>query len=290
VSVREGPNVRRTFDGVRLDLSGGIASLSLFATVPVDTKPNAFDDGHSNDALFLGAYATFPSFLPSGVVDLYALWLSRDNADYSRGVAREGRASVGARLGGKLGILEYDYEAVGQAGYFGGAPIRAWTVATDTAMRLPLPAAPRVGIRADVASGDRPGGGFRPQRAFNALFPRGAYFGDDDIIGPRNFYDVHSFVTVSPLAWVHVTAEWGWFWRESLTDGIYNVPGDVLVAAGASNERFIGHHPALSAQVELSRHASFSAYASRFVPGGFLKNEARTATIDFAAWSMTYRF
>ena len=45
VSYREGPNVRRSFDGLRTTLRTRTWTVDAFATRPVQTKPGLFDDG-----------------------------------------------------------------------------------------------------------------------------------------------------------------------------------------------------------------------------------------------------
>jgi len=99
VSVRESPNVRQSFDGVRANMRWNEIQLDAFAMRPVETKPGVFDDGPDPHAKFWGLYAVTPfPLLPGGKADFYYLGLERDMAQFDQGTAHEMRHSVGTRL------------------------------------------------------------------------------------------------------------------------------------------------------------------------------------------------
>ncbi len=52
VSMREGPNVRQSFDGLRLSLRAGQWSVDGFATKPVETNRGLFDDSANHRQTF----------------------------------------------------------------------------------------------------------------------------------------------------------------------------------------------------------------------------------------------
>jgi hypothetical protein len=41
-----------------------------------------------------------------------------------------------------------------------------------------------------------------------------------------------------------------------LKDGVYNIPGDLIVPAGSSQARFVGHRPGIEAYWQVDRHVS----------------------------------
>ncbi|WP_428978619.1 alginate export family protein [Chenggangzhangella methanolivorans] len=58
-----------------------------------------------------------------------------------------------------------------------------------------VPLRPFVELKANVISGDRgPGGRLG---TFNALFPKGKYFGEIGLIGPANLVNLHPVIGVS---------------------------------------------------------------------------------------------
>jgi len=96
VSVREAPNVRLTFDGVKAILKVNGWQVDAFAVKPVRTKTGMFDDDSDPNQNFWGLYAVTPvPWLPGGNVDLYYLGLDRKNARFEQGTAHELRHSVG---------------------------------------------------------------------------------------------------------------------------------------------------------------------------------------------------
>src|SRR5262249_39724100 len=86
VSVREGPNVRQSFDGVRATWSppGSGWRVEAFAVHPVAVSIKAFDDSSDRTQDFWGVYVA-RSFAAAGgkwELDGYALELDRDRVHY----------------------------------------------------------------------------------------------------------------------------------------------------------------------------------------------------------------
>jgi hypothetical protein len=195
VSVREGPNVRQSFDRARLRSRFGEWRIDAWAARPDLDKRGFFDNVPDHCTSFWGVYATRPSRRRVSL-DGYYLGLDRKSFTYNRGTARETRHNLGARLWRSTATKEsdwdFDYEAVWQFGSFGAAGIRAWTVASDTGYSfLATPVRPRISVKADISSGDDPRS--HSLGTFSPIFPLGNYFGvlADTGPGPVNFIDVH---------------------------------------------------------------------------------------------------
>ena len=113
---------------------------------------------------------------------------------FDAGSGREQRHSVGGRVWGRTDFWDYNYEMVFQWGRFSDGAIRAWTTASDTGFRIEsAPLRPRIGLKADIASGDNDLAD-HTLGTFNALFPKGAYFSQADLLGPYNLMDLHPSV------------------------------------------------------------------------------------------------
>ena len=291
VSIREEPNVRQTFDGLRASVSLRQWHIDSFVTKPVETNPDVFDDSPDHARTFWGIYAVRPwNLLPNATVDLYYLGIDRKNARFDQGAARETRHSVGTRLSGRRKAWDYNYELVYQWGSFGGADIRAWTVASDDGYTLTqMRFRPRIGLKADVTSGDRdrtlPG-----LQTFNALFPKGAYFGEIALIGPANHMDLHPSVDLKiTKKWI-LTMEYVFFWRQSLNDGVYGPAMNILRSAGSSRSRFVGSQPSVQAEWDISRHFSWTGNYTHFFAGPFLTDTKPGMDVNFFTTWITYRF
>ena len=91
VSYREGPNVRRSFDGVRAMLQTRAWTVDAFLTRPALTRPGFFDDGPDLERSFWGAQVT-RGLGRSVSLDMYYLGLTNDSATYDQG-QREGNST-----------------------------------------------------------------------------------------------------------------------------------------------------------------------------------------------------
>jgi hypothetical protein len=70
---------------------------------------------------------------------------------------------------------------------------------------------------------------------------------------------------------VTVSTDWIFYWRQSLQDGVYNVPGTLIRASGNSNARFVGQRPGIEARWQVDRHIWAQADYGVFYAGDFLK-------------------
>ena len=289
VGIREEPNVRQSFDGGRVTLGLHQWQIDAFATKLVLTKPGMFDDVPDPKTTFWGVYAVRPwTLLPHGKVDLYYLGVDRKNATFARGTADELRHSLGTRVSGQSVAWDYNYEAVFQWGSFGSEDIRAWTVASDDGYTLnDVRFRPRLGLRADVTSGDSTG---RTLRTFNPLFPKGSYFGEIALIGPANHFDLHPSVAFKVTKNWTITPEGVFFWRQSLDDGIYRPPMILIRSAGTSRSRYVGAQPSVQAEWQINRHFTWAANYTHFFAGPFVQDTQPAKDVNYTTTWLTFRF
>jgi hypothetical protein len=291
VSFRAGLNVRQSFDGARLTLNKKEWQVDTFATKPVETSRGVFDDSPDHTRSFWGVYSvrSFPA-LPKGNIDLYYLGLDRKHARFDAGSGREQRHSVGARLWGTTESWDYNYELVFQWGRFGPGNIRAWTIASDTGFRTEsFKLRPRLGLKADVASGDQDATD-QTLGTFNALFPKGAYFSDADLLGPYNLMDLHPSVELNLTQSLKLTTDADFFWRQTIHDGIYGIPGNLLESGGGTAARYIGCHTSAQLEWNINRHVSVTAMYLHLFPGDFLRQVTPDRPVNFVATWLSYRF
>lgn len=291
ISVREGPNVRRSFDGFRAMFRTGEVRIDGFAAKPAETNRHVFDDGPDHAQALWGAYAVLPlPLLPGGNIDIYYIGLFRREAGFDQGAARETRHSVGTRLWRSEPPLDCNFEFLYQWGSFGNGDIGAWTAASDTGYTLArMPLSPRFGLRADIASGDEDPADPDLQ-TFNPLFPKGAYFSEAGLIGPANFIDLDPSLGLHLTDRVTLVFDWDFFWRESNRDGLYN-NAVVLVRSGKTSEaRYIGSMPQAQLLWEIDRHLKFVAIYGRFFAGRFLKETGPGEDVDYVTTWVSYKF
>lgn len=294
IDVREGPNVRLSFDGFLVKSKVNEWLVDGFAMRPDLDNPGFFDNAPNHQVGFWGVYAT--RSLPKRTsLELYYLGLDRKEATFQRGTAQEVRHSLGGRISRPIATersgWDFDAEALWQFGTFGSANIEAWTVASETGYRIPtIPLKPRFSAKADISSGDHPNS--NTLGTFNPLFPKGNYFGVLATTGPGpiNFIDLHPRVEVTLPHGVTASFDWIVQWRESLDDGVYAVPGFLIRAADGSRARFVGHRPGTEIRWQKTRHLWFQADYGIFYAGKFLKETQPGRNLNYWALWAGYKF
>ena len=294
VDVREGPNVRETFDGASLNWKTSSWNIDGFALKPVLNGPGVFDAPPDHGSTFWGVYAVHPiPKIKEGNIDLYYLGLARKDAVFEIGSADELRHTVGGRLWGRRGGWSYDSEAAFQGGSFGARNIRAWGTGHDTSYTFrSIRLRPQIGASALVASGSH-GNSQSDLGTLNPLFPTGYYFGQGGIalLGPSNLMAIGPKIGLQFTKSLSVVADNNVFWRTSLQDGLYGPGVNLLVSGQGNSERYVGIQPSVGAYWNANRHLSVSAaYAHSYV-GSFLVNASpQGKDVNYGAVWTTYKF
>lgn len=298
ISIRYGANVPRAFDAVKGIVTAGPWRVDAFYGRPVQPTPDLFDDGRDAKRTAWGLYATRPLDLGhlgfegggSAGLDAYYIGYRNRRAGFDAGRANELRHTIGLRSFGKAAGWDWNWEAMGQFGRFGSGSIRAWSFATDSGYRFTdLPLQPRLGLKANIASGD---GNPRDDRleTFNPLFPRAKYFGELTPIGPYNLMNLHPSLDLALSDDFSLSASAIAFWRESLDDGVYDLTGGLLRSGAASKARYVGTQGELVLSYSSGRSFEGLVSYSLFRPGPFLKDSGPAKTIHFAGMEAVFKF
>lgn len=286
VGTRYGPNVPLAFDGVRGIFRVGTANINVFALNPVAPGPASFDDRTSAAKALWGSYATLTHF----GLDLYYLGTRNRQAHYGGVTDREVRHTFGARVFGTREGWHWNFEAAGQVGRFGTRRIAAWTLASEIGHRFAQsPGTPDATVRVNVVSGDTRAGD-RTLGTFNALFPKGKYFGELSPVGPTNIVSANP--RVSAVLGKGVTASLAGmaYWRYTTGDGIYDIPGNLVRGPGTSGARFIGKEAEATLAWQATAELELSISASAFAPGGFIRATGPAQTITLVGTEANFRF
>ncbi len=291
-ALREGPNVPLSFDGVRVIAHAGPWQLDGWAARPVDTTPGVFDDGshHSFDVWGVYGSRVITRSRQSVGLDVYYLGLARDAAQFEQGTANETRHTFGARVWHQ-GVWAYDAEAMFQAGRFGSGDIRAWrSVIEGSHLLADAVWSPRLGLVLDAASGDKNAADPNLQ-TFNAMFQSGTYSGRAQLLGPSNSIRFEPSVTFAPARQVLVSAGLGFYWRQSIYDALYGIPGQVVVPSNGVTDRYEGSRPTVQIDWQLTRHLSAHVNCIYAFNGQFEEQSVHaTPTMSYVSPWVTYRF
>ena len=260
VGMREGPNVRYTYQGIRATyILPGKVSIDAFATQPVNFKPGTFDDGPSHTSAFHGVYVSAPNRVLGFGADVYWYEYKRDRGVLFEGVGKDDRNNWGARLWRRGPTIDIDLEGNHQSGRFANQDIDAYAILFEggyTFSRAPM--APRLGIRANVFSGDRRAGD-GTAGTFVAASPRLPVTSEPGFVNLSNLMALYPNLTLKPRSDVTILVGPDFLWRNSRNDGVYVGPAGASFAPYASS-RAIGTELNLEASWQATKRLQFRIY------------------------------
>lgn len=300
LTVREGPNVRLSFDAAAVRYARPQFSLELLAGTPVETDAGTFDDDWLRTERSLwGAYATMPltGAGPSAgtALDVYYLGTRNQDAAFFEGVGLELRHTLGARFFGRHGVWDWNLEGIGQLGTFTPnatdreGTLLAGAFSFDAGATFDRPWRTRLGLKCDFITGDDDAGD-GDLGTFSPLYPRGSYFGDIGLIGPANLLVLMPTWRTHFHPSVFFDLYGGGFWRQNTGDGIYGGSGNRVRGPGGSDERFIGSQINALLGWTISRNLYLEITYAHFFAGAFLADTGPSEDVDYAGITLAFRF
>ena len=290
LSIREGTNIRQSFDGARWIFKHKALRFDALFYAYNTQRTGLFDNRIDTDHLLWGFYSVWK--LPTNTtntLDFYYLGVRNQEALFDEATNKEIRHSVGIRHAGNSGSLKYNSEFIYQFGSFGSGQINAWTISTELYYTLQSNWKPTLGLKAEIISGDKTNGDGDLQ-TFNALYPRGGYFGLLALVGPANLMDVHpSLKLIIAKDWM-LNLDWDFFWRHQLEDGIYLPSGRLNLSNSESDQGFIGHQPGIQLAYTINAFMDVEASYFIFFPGTFLEEVSDGARFSQFGTSFSFRF
>lgn len=290
ISVREGPNNRQSFDGLKIMYQGNSLRTDLFYSHYVRTRKGFFNDRPSANTRLWGLYIVQNNIAPLINADIYYLGLYKQQAAFDDGTGKEVRHSIGTRIWHNGEKFKYDAEAVYQFGRFNEKKIRAYTASLNTSYtfnshRLK----PKIGLKSELISGDRAYNDNKLQ-TFNPLFPRGGYFGLAALIGPENLAGLHPSWSFNAWEALNISFDYDIIWRYSSNDGLY-APNNRLIYSGRNTaQKLIGHQYSMIANYAFNRYLAFSAVFTWFNAGPYLKAATPGRDVRFAGLTTQAKF
>jgi hypothetical protein len=177
-----------------------------------------------------------------------------------------------------------------QFGSFGAGNIRAWRGVVEVSRGFAGRWNPRVKIDFDVSSGDQnrssPNLG-----TFSSVFQSGEYSGRAQLLGASNSIRLEPTLTLAPRRKFSVSTGWGFYWRESVQDGLYGIPGNLIVPSNGVPGRYEGSRPIAEVAWTLNPHLSVHLNYIFVFNGRFEERSVHATTTEsyICPW-ITYRF
>jgi hypothetical protein len=297
IGIREGPNIRRSFDLGRAIFQTPRSKTELFYGKEVqpqfrifDNNFSLFNDNAQNPRLW-GIYSQFALKNDFGKMEVYYLGFETPQSFFNDATGEDIRHTIGSRRFGKLGNkLRYNTELMFQIGETEGKNAMGWAFETDWHYHFNNKNwQPELGLKLDVISGDETYGDDRIQ-TFNPMFTNPGYFSLAGIIAPVNLIEFHPSISIRPIEQLQVYLEWASFFRYSIDDGVYAPARFLMIEGQQSNERFIGNQLGCKIAYELDRHFSFDFDFSYFITGNFLKDTGNRQNMMHIAPTITYKY
>jgi len=246
VSLRDGPNVRQSFDAIWADWETGQWRFIGFLSQPVQYKDEHPFDDTSNHRFRFHTLRVERLLWGKDELSAYAALYSRDNARYLDAQGAERRDVYDVRFAGNQSGVDWDLEAMAQRGRVGAKDIDAWGTGARFGYTWAGGVSPRIGMQMDAASGDRrPGDG--TLGTFNPLFPNGYYFTLAGFTGYTNLIHLKPSLTIKPAVRLTLMAALGFQWRQTSADAIYMQPNIPLPGTAGQGGRWTGVYSQLRA-------------------------------------------
>ena len=247
VSLRDGPNVRQSFDAIWADWETGKWRFIGFMSQPVQYRDEHPFDDVSNHRFRFNTLRVERLVWGHNELSAYYSLYSRDNARYLDAVGDERRDVYDMRFAGSALGLDWDLEGMEQRGHVGSKDIDAWATGARVGFTWEGPAwHPRLGIQFDAASGDRHRND-NTLGTFNPLFPNGYYFTLAGFTGYTNLVHVKPTLTIQPIVGLTLTGGIGFQWRQVTSDAIYVQPNIPLQGTAGEGGHWTGAYGQLRA-------------------------------------------
>jgi len=288
IDIREGPNVRLSFDMVQLQYINPKTQITAFYAVPVRPEEGVFDNDALNFQESVAALYWTRHWADDTHTDIYMLYKEEESKTWNSGNADDNRLSIGFRHFGKWKNFTYNNEFVYQTGRFGEQDISAWTASFNIEHPFLIFGKESVaGIKTEAISGDS-GNTDNTLNTFDGLYPRGAYFGRVARFGPSNLIDVHPYIDTRIGAFT-LEIDYVAFWRFSEQDGVYSPPL-LLEYPSINEERFIAHQIGTITGFEVNDFISLELETNLIFPGSFLIESGLNDTLFHTVLTAEIKF
>ncbi|MFC5568739.1 alginate export family protein [Lysobacter yangpyeongensis] len=293
ISLSDGPNLHRSWNGVRLYAHGARYRVGAFDLRATRLGHGGFDETTDHAEALRGLTASFIVSRgegPNTYLDPFWFHTTNPRLRVAGRTGRDDRDTIGARLWGRVGAARFDWTAVRQSGNsIDGRRIDAWGIFAVQSLALSDDGwKARMTSRVDVASG---GGayGSGPIRDFHPLYASSNYLGEGQFLGLSNLLMVTPGIALSPTPHTTLSFEYGHARRLRTNDAVY--AGGLRAYAGTQDVsgHDVGRLARVSGNWNATPNLSLSMNVEHFATGDALAR-AGYPSGHYAYVSATYRY
>jgi hypothetical protein len=288
IGLRDGPNIRQSWDGFQAFYAASDARLDAFFVKPVGLSPGYFDDSDVSGQSLWGIHLTAaPTLISPVTMTAFYFGSIMPKVAFFPRPGREETHTIGLRLLLSQDAFDGTIGGIGQVGTFSGRDVAAFAAHIDGGWTLPAPWRPRLGLRADMLSGGDDAHG--TVHTFNALYPNYAYSTEATIEAPANLMQIGATAALHPLETVTVSYLIEGLWRYSTEDAFYAAPTFPLVPPDGTSRRFTGLEQQLRAVWRINQYIDLTGAYVHFEPEAFL-SAAHAQAQDFGMTAISAHF
>jgi hypothetical protein len=244
MSVSDGPNLHRTWNGVRLYAHGRHARAGAFGFCATRLGEHVFDERIDCEECLRGANASFvlTAFERERSTFLDPFWFHSElpGVPLQGSVADDRRDTFGVRLWGRDRSFGFDLTLARQVGQHGEHDVNAWALFSGQNVRLSDASwEPRATLNVDVASGGSANAGTQ-LRTFHPLYSSSNYLGEGRLLSLANLVRIAPGLSITPTPRTRLSLEYGWAWRYASDDAVYGLGLRAYPGTNAGSDNEIG--------------------------------------------------
>ncbi|MBJ7310917.1 alginate export family protein [Rugamonas sp. CCM 8940] len=291
LSLSDGPNMHRSWNGVRLYAHGEGMRVGAFELRATRLAAGFFDEEINHAERLRGLNASLIVDSGNGPnTYLDPFWIHSDNPAYRAAgkLGRDARDTVGARLWGRRGDLRFDWTLAHQSGRSVERDVDAWGLFAVHSLALSGGAwKPSLTAHVDIASGGASAGG--GSRGFNQLYASSNYLGEGQFLSLANLLMIAPGISFTPTPASKLAVEYGFARRLSESDAAY--AGGMRAYAGTQkvSGRRIGGLLRIVGNWSVSERLSLVVNYERLVAGDVL-TRAGLPSGRYAYIGATFRY
>lgn len=296
VGIRNGPNLRRSFDMAQVRMRYQQNKIDVFygsevriAASSFDNRSSIFDWDGPNPRLW-GVYVNRSIAQNLRFVELYYLGFHSSFSSFNDVTGEETRHSFGLRSYGSWGRFTYNTELIFQVGSLADNDVFAYNFEADWKYRLSDTGwKPQIGLKLDWSSGDQEMGDGKIG-TFNPYFVNPGIYSLASVNTPANMTSLHPNISIQLTERLFIYLDYAFFYRTQTADGFYSPPRFQSRLGATSDTKHLGDTFGLMIKYEINRNLSFDLVTYHFRAGTFIEETGESENTSFIAPTLSFRF
>ena len=269
--MRDGPNIRQSYDAAWADYEIGTWRIISFYSRPVQDRNERVFDDYSSTKLTLSGFRVERQLNASTSLAAYFTHYTEAGSHYLTASGNERRGNFGVHMSGKSGTVDWNAETMTQLGQVGPDGVFAWAVGALAGYSFQkTPWKPRLGLQLDAASGNS-----NPHShtlgSFNPMFPNGSYLTLAGYSGYVNFMQVKPSITLHPTSALKLMLAIAPQWRQTTADAVYTQPDIAVAGAAGQPGTYTGTYGQIRLDWTICPSAAFAIEAVHFQVGNVIR-------------------